>query len=290
MRRLALPTIDFSTALATSIEGIGDAAVRASYQAQIADPATIEAEYISHARGATLFSLPRMPDGEEDPVVHGTLRKSHFTKLYTQYFVPDTKPGRNLYNELKAAAKGKCPLCGDIGQAYTLDHYVPKANFPLYSVMPANLIPCCRDCNSEKLNAFAEVSDLQTLHPYFDDPKYFTQRWISARVIPGDPPILEFYVSPPAGWLAAEASRATAHFSEYRLGMRFGVEAAAEIADVIGERNTTLSDLSPADFAKHLQEKTDTSKKPINHWYRVMLAGLAADAWFCTYAHLDVEG
>ncbi len=242
MRRLAVPNFDFSAALTESINGVGNTATQANYRSQITNPAAIaiQTAFRASAQAASLYNLPRIANGADDVLVHGNLRKSDLIKLYTQYFVPADKPARRLYDELKITANGKCPLCGDIGQVRTLDHYVPKANFPLYSVMPGNLIPCCRDCNSEKLDTFSTTPQGQTLHPYFDDDKFFSQQWVAARVVPDTPPVIEYYVSPPMDWSISEKSRVEAHFAEYRLAERFGVEAGADLPETIVTRRTTL--------------------------------------------------
>lgn len=44
-----------------------------------------------------------------------------------------------------------CPICESL-KATTLDHYLPKTDYPLFSVHPLNLIPCCTVCNEHKLN------------------------------------------------------------------------------------------------------------------------------------------
>jgi hypothetical protein len=167
----------------------------------------------------------------------------------------------------------------------TLDHYVPKANFPLYSLMPGNLIPCCRDCNSEKLNAFSATLDGQTLHPYFDDPKFFNEQWVAARVIASTPPVIEYYVSPPAHWSPAERNRVAAHFTEYGLAERFGVEAGADLPETIDTRRTTLHGFSPKEYSDYLREKSENMNLPVNNWRRVMFSSLAHDKWFCTHSH-----
>ena len=287
MRRLPAPTINFCTALTEATNGIGSAVAQANFRAQITNPTAIaiEAAFRASAQAATLYNFPRIASGAGDPVVHGNLRKSDLTKLYTQYFVPKEKPARRLYDQLKITANGKCPLCGDIGHVRTLDHYVPKANFPLYSVMPGNLIPCCRDCNSEKLDAFSATLDGQTLHPYFDDAKFFNEQWVAARVIAGAPPVIEYYVSPPAHWSLAERNRVAAHFREYGLAERFGVEAGADLPETIDTRRTTLHGLSPLEYSDYLREKSENMSLPVNNWRRVMFSSLANDNWFCTHPH-----
>lgn len=97
----------------------------------VPNPAVIEDHYAQHAAAASLYLFPRVT-GADDPIIYGGLVKSQLTKLYTQYFVPDEKPGRRLYEAIKVSAKGKCPLCGGVGQFKTLDHYLPKAISTLF--------------------------------------------------------------------------------------------------------------------------------------------------------------
>ena len=280
MKKLFPPPVTFNQALVKAISGIGDEATANVYTAAFPDPETIESGYAVSARAGALYAAPRVL-GTADPVIVGTLRKSHLTKLYGQYFVPAGKPARELYDAIKVGAQGKCPLCGGIGHVRTLDHYLPKANFPLYSVLPSNLVPCCRDCNSEKLNAFSTDEPNQTLHPYFDHDRFFTQKWISARVIPTDPPVVEFFVSPPDDWSLTEKSRVRAHFSEYDLAAKFSVEAGADIPETLQTRRTTMAANTPEEFSAYLAEKGRTDTLPINNWRRVMFSALAEDAWFC---------
>ncbi|WP_148287839.1 HNH endonuclease [Rhodopseudomonas sp. B29] len=282
MKNLSLPEVDFSTALAEAIAGISDAATRQVYTAAFDAPQEIEANYVACARAANLYAQPRVAT-TEDPVICGSLRKSDLTKLYTQYFVPEGKPARRLYEALKVSAGGKCPLCGGVGHVRNLDHYLPKANFPLYSVLPVNLIPCCRDCNTEKLNEFANVRENQTLHPYFDNERFFVEQWVHARVIPSEPPVLEYYVHPPDEWERDDKLRVEAHFLEYGLAGKFSIEAAADLPETIQTRRTTMSANSSEDFSHYLAEKGKTPTLPVNNWRRVMFSALALDRWFCSH-------
>lgn len=63
-----------------------------------------------------------------------------------------------------------CPACGEEGTPNTLDHYLPKQDFPHFSITPANLVPMCDTC---QLFKGAETVDKDGkrvfLHPYYDD-------------------------------------------------------------------------------------------------------------------------
>ncbi|MBD8663025.1 HNH endonuclease [Rhizobium sp. CFBP 8752] len=281
MKKLFAPTVSFRTAIDTAASGIGSGAVRKTFTDALLGAVHIELAYRASAQAATLFNEPRI-SGTGDPQVHNGLRKSDLMKLYTQYFVPEDKPARRLYDAIKVTANGKCPLCGGIGHVRTLDHYLPKANFPLYSVMPGNLVPCCRDCNSEKLNSFASEHCQQTLHPYFDHDRFFAEKWVHARVVPTMPPVLEYFVSPPDGWSDGDKARVLHHFADYDLADKFSVEAGADLPETILTRRTTMSDNSPEEFSVYLAEKGGNPELPINNWRRVMFAALSVDVWFCS--------
>lgn len=283
MRKLKQPQITYQKAFDVAVSGVGSAAQQTHYHTHMPNCKTLEEGYVAAGKAASLHAIPRIASAPgSDPEVVPHLKKSELTKLYTQYFVPDKKPARAIYDELLVTTNGKCPFCGDIGQVRTLDHYLPKANFPLYSVLPANLVPCCRDCNTDKLNVFSLIAGDQSLHPYLDDDKYFTKKWIDARIIPGDPPVVEFFVSPPTSWLPLERSRVIAHFRDYNLAGRFGVEAAADLPETILMRKTIMELFSPKEYSNYLLERSQNSSIVANNWRRIMYASLSTDAWFCT--------
>ncbi|MBO9695933.1 MAG: hypothetical protein J7499_07025 [Sphingopyxis sp.] len=62
-----------------------------------------------------------------------------------------------------------CPMCGSPSRG-SLDHYLPREDFPEFAVLPANLLPACSLCNSgAKGRTFkGAISGERFLHPYFD--------------------------------------------------------------------------------------------------------------------------
>lgn len=51
----------------------------------------------------------------------------------------------------------------------TIDHYVPKEEYPVFSVMPRNLLPCCSRCNAIKNEFWREATHERLfLHLYND--------------------------------------------------------------------------------------------------------------------------
>src|SRR5690606_34072146 len=101
-------------------------------------------------------------------VVGRVVSAEEMCSLYARMSRPKAA-GRRYYNLIRSAPlHGQCPLCGH-RQVATLDHYLPKSEFPAFAVLPLNLIPACRDCNSAKLARVVLSANEQTLHPYYDD-------------------------------------------------------------------------------------------------------------------------
>jgi hypothetical protein len=60
-----------------------------------------------------------------------------------------------------------CPNC-TIEKVASLDHYIPKDEFPEFSVNPINLVPCCSTCNSKKKENWKDDKNLLFLNLYSD--------------------------------------------------------------------------------------------------------------------------
>jgi hypothetical protein len=61
-----------------------------------------------------------------------------------------------------------CQNC-TIDSVNTLDHLLPKSNFPEFIVNPKNLFPCCTTCNDYKLDSFNKGNIQKFLNLYLDD-------------------------------------------------------------------------------------------------------------------------
>lgn len=93
--------------------------------------------------------------------------ESEIKKVYTYKFAPKASIGHDYYKAIMANANGVCPICGG-SKLKNLDHYLPKAKYPLLCVTPANLIPTCRDCNMDKGDVFDTDYYSIPFNPYFD--------------------------------------------------------------------------------------------------------------------------
>ncbi len=202
--------------------------------------------------------------------------QDNLKKLYSQQMVPKEKLARKYYDKLLSLAPlNRCPYCG-IGQVSTLDHYLPKTKFPIFSVLPYNLVASCKDCNTGKLDSYATTQNKQTLHPYYDD--FTSEQWLYARVL--QPLKIEFYVNPPTSWRQVDKDRVEEHFKNYKLGTRFSVEASNVLADLRTE--FMMFNLTSLDIKLELQKKASVYYSSHKNSYQTALyQALSQNQWYC---------
>ncbi|MFL7042702.1 HNH endonuclease [Vibrio cyclitrophicus 1F53] len=243
-------------------------------------------QYSDLAVNGQLFSIRSINGQPNSTVVVNPLTKKKLIRLYEYYLLNQDKPGREIYEELLASAEEKCPMCGDIGRPRNLDHFLPKAHFPQYSVLPFNLVPCCRDCNMDgKGQGFATIEENQLIHPYTDKNIFSSVQWVFAKYIQEEPGAIEYWVDPPATWSDPNQLRAHKHFEELDLANRYQIEAAKHLSEVIDQAKasvlnlrTIIRDIEPTVVRSSIQK---TIFEPIiegslfdNHWKKVMYRAL----------------
>lgn len=96
-----------------------------------------------------------------------TYKKNSFLNLYL------SPSDGSIQGDMLAAMRDHqlslCPACGEAGTPNTLDHYLPKGQYPHFCVTPHNLFPMCDACQTNKKEKTGDAADPRFfLHPYFD--------------------------------------------------------------------------------------------------------------------------
>jgi len=235
--------------------------------------------YLDAAAGpGGLSTIPAFIGDEADLVVDRII-KSDLHKMYDNYFVPERKIARKIYDEIMAGSAERCPYCGGIGRPRNLDHFLPKAHFPQFAVLPVNLVPICRDCNFDgKGDRFARAPEELSIHPYIDDRKFFEQQWIFARYHANHAPIghVEYYVSAPEDWPDVDKARAQNHFGYFCIAGRYSIKAAEQLNSLISQIGIMKGlDISANDIERILMQAVVHSTG-VNNWRRCMHQALIA--------------
>jgi len=101
------------------------------------------AERLYGRRKDSLINLYAAKEGTDTHVILDSMRRKHGLKF--------------------------CPSCGEPGKPGTLDHYLPKADYPELSIVLVNLTPMCEQCQGEKgTSALDEDGNKLFIHPYYD--------------------------------------------------------------------------------------------------------------------------
>lgn len=240
----------------------------------------LELLYESRAASAELYMF-------EESYSVGDVPGADLGKLYTQTFVRDGGPTRDLYELLRKAPGNMCPLCCQrvVG---TLDHYLPKARHPAFAVTPLNLVPACIDCNVDSKQKRPSTGEEQTLHPYFDGAD--AEVWLVARVIRGEPPAITFSVRDVPVWSGVKNGMVRSHFSTYKLATLYADHAGAELVNIyidlddgglLGDAGATRA---------HLKQQASRRRRAFkNAWQGALYEALAESDWFCSVGVLGVR-
>lgn len=174
------------------------------------------------------FSASTLPDD---------VSKDELSLVYTQKFAAQDSPGRKYYNAIKEQApRGICPICG-IRMVNTLDHYLPKSKVPTLAVTPNNLIPSCRDCNTDKRADMSLEPSNTPVHIYCDDIP--NEPWLYVKL--DDKLEAMYYIACPESWDSDLRSRLENHLNCYKLHSLYSSHAAQEIADKISMWETLVT-------------------------------------------------
>ncbi|WP_237489748.1 hypothetical protein [Pseudomonas syringae] len=286
MMRLDCGSYSPESALDLCIEGItGNALLRSGVEGAKTKLIASFKKYEQLSKIGALYQISPLDLKEDaDPVVVDGLKKSDLIKIYDQYLVPGGKPAREIYEYLLAAALDDCPFCGGLGRPKNLDHFLPKFNFPQFSVLPSNLVPSCRDCNMDaKGTDFAEEAEDQVIHPYTDKDCFFNDQWIFASYRHGTdekPGVFDFEVVPPVYWEAIDKIRAAKHFSDFNIGGRYRSVAGKSAGTILAQmHHLRKAGLSEQVIKETILDVGEATAPFVNHWKKGMYQALIAH--FC---------
>lgn len=277
MKLLTKPDIEPSEVYTSCISNIADQGLSDRLAGASAQMQVLAQQYEQRAAHAELFQFPASEWGKVDQLVFAGLTKAELTDLYTAQMSKRDRPGRHYYDRLMLLAPlGKCPFCR-FGQVSTLDHFLSKARYPSFSVLPVNLIPSCADCNKGKGSDVIYESS-QFSHPYFESSHIEVDKWLYAIVCETSPATASFSVAPPGHWPAGLSQRVSNYFHGLDLARRFSVEAASEMAAL----PTLLCELkTEARIGEYLEMvAADERSHRTNTWKAALYEALSVSAWY----------
>ena len=289
MKRLDAPTCSVSDLFNECVQGILDPSLRVRFTEQKGLVEASNTNYAAHSQNQTWCLLPRAKHDHPNQIIVGDLTKSELVELYEKGMVGSKGAARRKYDQIKLLARDECPYCGGCGEFVdeegigTLDHFLPKARFPAFSILPANLVPACATCNTGMGSNFSTEPNLQPLHPYFDGAHFFDEKWTTVTVIEELPVMVNFDVNAPPHWTEKDRQRVSHHFKCCRLRGRYRAKVASDLSTLIDQRRIVHRKLTSDAFREILRVVADNVALPINGWKRTLHHGLAESEWFCRH-------
>lgn len=276
MRRLPPPTLDESEVYNACAGDVPGEQLTVAYAGAASAMMALARIYRSNAANYSLYTLTASDWGKDEQVVVGVLTKGQLKKLYDKGMLGGAS-GRIYYDKLLASAPlGKCPYCR-FGQAETLDHFLSKARYPSYAVLPINLIPACMRCNKGKGSAVL-TEEGETSHPYFEAQQIEQDEWLVSEVLMTNPVTVTYSVATPAHWPVRLKRRVTNYFLDFDLAARYAVEAASELVSASAYLRALPS---PEVRRDHLQRVAVQERGiSMNGWKTALYRALAASAWY----------
>ena len=227
-------------------------------------------------KNINLLSHPKLDEMDEDDV-------EIIKKIYTDKFSKVNTVGYEYYKLIKINANGVCPICGR-GAPKTLDHFLPKSEYPLLCVTPCNLVPICRDCNTEKGDITSVNYFEVPFHPYFD---VMDNQWVECSLTFSDANSfsIEYFNGFDKDTDEKMWRKYNIHLETYGIIDTFGSCAVEEVNNMKKIYSDLLLECGEASVRAELIKVAKSAEEvDINSWKAALYRGLAKQCnEFCAW-------
>jgi len=233
-----------------------------------------------YERLAPILSLYRLA---QETAIHVT--EEELGNLYERVLVKGGE--RQTYLAIRSSSPfSRCPLCAQ-RDVQTLDHYLPRASFPEFAVLPINLVPSCFECNHAKHEDVPGTAGELTFHPYYDD--WSEHSLIQARIGFDDSVFAEFSVNVEA-LPDNVAERAMNHFSKLDLGTLYSAHASLELVQRKSNFTLIFDSSGPEVLRAEILRESVSRRRPFsNAWQPALYQALGESDEFINGGFRAIE-
>jgi 5-methylcytosine-specific restriction endonuclease McrA len=202
-----------------------------------------------------------------------------------------TEAAETIRNVVDSGRPKRCPYCGRPGTPATLDHILPRSKYQEFSLLAANLVPSCWECNHAKLTRVwdEETGTRHYLNPYYD--QFLEGPFVQLEIRPEpndgyDIPLFEFAFA----WAdATEAQVKTCEEHFRRLGvirmLRQHCESELAALQRRVKSRMVREPLVAAQLQAELQDEEagKTLAHGVNSWESIFLRSVAGNVALLEY-------
>jgi hypothetical protein len=173
-----------------------------------------------------------------------------------------------------------CPHCLLLPRT-TFDHYIPEANYPEYSVLSKNLIPCCTTCNGKKLEFWRVNGNRAIIHYYYDLIPDIQFLFGNLEFDFNNIPIITFSINHTVGIDANLFNIIQTHFTRLELTERYSKSIDLLISDIKDDVDSNRAEfgdiLTQNSISNIIINKSNRNKihYGINYWKSIAMDLLA---------------
>lgn len=204
------------------------------------------------------------------PIEIDTVQRAEFENAYSNKPIGS---GLSWISELYINGLNSCPFCGGDG-ARTIEHYLPQASYPEFSVYSLNLLPSCGSCNSKRNSLNAHGAATSPLHPYFD--KHILNKLNAYTVVSLDCGVIGFYLSYDHSPFTEEEQFRIDYHMEISLDETSYINRTLDSLETLRISSEKYS--TPMEFRTEViddQIYISERKKDYNSWHHALCKGLA---------------
>ena len=186
---------------------------------------------------------------------------------------------RNSIFRTALSRNSRCPLC-ERAQVCALDHFLPKKEFPEYSILADNLIPVCERCNRLKGDECDKVDGLLMFHAYFDE--FPDTEILLAEIYVDNTVSIRFSLQRSEKIDDFTFERVKKQFDILGLFEFYQMEAICELTDQIDLYDETYSSFGDAGLRSTLSSLArGAERSSINNWKAALYRALCRNSEFC---------
>lgn len=178
-----------------------------------------------------------------------TPHKADLLSLYNYQFSLLKSLRLEIQYEQPQAIRYTCQHC-TLTSIESLDHFVPKDEFPEFAINPLNLVPSCIKCNQHKSHVWRESGNRSALNLYLDILPVDQYLFVEVILDRHNEIDFEFYLEKPKSVDDDLFNLIESHFGNLNLFFRMREKAVPVISELQNSINSRLGNLSYSEITK----------------------------------------
>jgi len=200
-----------------------------------------------------------------------TAHKADLLSLYSYQFSVIKALRLEIQREQPQAIRYTCQHC-TLTSNESLDHFVPKDEFPEFAMNPLNLLPCCIKCNQHKSHVWRKSGNRKALNLYLDVLPAEQYLFVDVTFDQYGDMDFEFYLEKPKSVTADLFALIEFHFDSLNLFTRMREKAIPVISELQNSINSRLGNLSYPEIAQEIKDAAAANKLAFgqNYWKSIV--------------------